>query len=202
MNTNIPLIRTACVLALAFSAATPLAQAASYRTDLVRCSDTGFGSTLGICGGDDLASGGISLAGGGKIAVAVKGALASPFSLYEVYWLPIGAAVTSAVLVGNFATDCNGNAKAILKTINTPDQALSKTGTKINLFTAAGTIDAGNFIVYDRGPWGHDDLNADCEPDNYNTTMTPNDTDPTNPLANPTVVLGVDGVQFLSGYHK
>lgn len=198
----------ACTLALTTLTALPsFGHAATYQTDLVRCTHTDYATNGGICGGDNLVSGSINVLNGklmsGRVSVTVKGALAEPFNLYEVYWLPIGAASVDAIYVGNFATDCNGDAKAaILKTINTPKQALNTgLGVKANLFTAVGSMSAGNFILYSRGPWG-DDTNGDCVADTYNTTTNPADTDPSHALANPTINLSSDGVQFISGFQK
>jgi hypothetical protein len=167
------------------------------KADLVRCSETGFEATTGVpCGGDDLTKGRIGVTPSGVVKVGVLEALAEPFNLYEVYWLPVGETVANAVFVGNFATDCNGNARTVLREIVTP--ADIRRGTVMNIFTEVGVPDAGVLLVYSRGPWGFDDADGDCRPDTFNTA--PVGTDPTKPLANPTVDLTGDGVQFLSGY--
>lgn len=198
---------------LALSAAN--AEAAT-NNDLVRCTDTTYSSSgMGGCGGDNLNSGVIKVNSTGTVSVTVRGALADPYSLYEVYWLSIGEPVTSAHLVGNFVTDCNGDS---VKNSGTPGPATLKTISKASeinsaaytsIFTTAGNISAGVFLLYNRGPYSYDPTSAPpCKPSalsEYNTTNSPNDsgaTKTTTPFANPPVSLGVDAVQFLSGYHN
>jgi hypothetical protein len=203
-----------CALAgLALSAANT--QAATSN-DLPRCVDTTYSSSgMGSCGGDNLNSGVIKVNSSGSVAVTVRGALADPYSLYEVYWLSIGEPATSAHLVGNFVTDCNGDS---VKSSGTPGPATLKTISKAseinstaytNIFTAVGNISAGVFLLYNRGPFSYDPTSAPpCKPSalsEYNTTNSPNDsgaTKTTTPFANPAVSLGTDSVQFLSGYHN
>ncbi len=158
----------------------------------VRCAETAWAGSA--CGGDDLAMGRFTVLAGGVVTTRVEGALADPFNLYEVYWLPIGAQVTSATLVGNFATDCNGAAATPLKLISTPAQVLA--GAPVNVMSLTGTTAAGHFLVYSRGPWGFDDANADCLPDTLNSTSK------VAPLANPQVDLATSGVQFISGFQQ
>lgn len=172
----------------------PEAQAI-WVTQLVRCAETSY---TGTCGRDSLSQGMIMVNGSGRVWVLVKGALADPFTLYEVYWVPVGASITDAIVVGNFATDCNGNAVTLLREISAPIDVIS--GPIVSMHTVVGTTDAGFFAVYSRGIWGND-VSGDCKPDTFNTTTSPTDTDPTHPLANPPVDLTVDGVQFFSGYN-
>jgi len=171
-------------------------QAHAFRlgSQLVRCSETPW---TGVCGGDNLAQGQINIKDGGVVRVGVREALADPFNLYEVYWLPIGAAVTDAVKVGNFATDCDGNAATSLKDITTPHDILH--GALINMYTQVHDVSAGNFLVYSRGPSAFD-YDGDCSIDQLNTV--PLGTDPMQPLANPVVDLATSGVQFISGYQN
>jgi hypothetical protein len=164
------------------------------RAQLVKCSDTPW---TGSCGEDDLTAGWIVLQDNGRVHVNVQGALADPFNLYDVYWLPVGGVVTDAIFVGNFATRCHGNRVATLREITTPQEGIS--GTVSNMFTKVGPTSAGNFLVYSRGPWAFDH-NGDCTIDEYNTV--PLGTDPTQPLANPTANVYSDVVQFISGYSK
>ncbi len=203
------LYTTAASLLVFTTATPPLASAASspvslpttsFQTALVPCTNTTFSSSsLGSCGGDALTTGSVALSGG-NIVVSVKGALADPFNLYEVYWLPIGMPVTAAVLLDNFVTDCNGTAnKAGLKPIAKGSDARTSVGVKTNIHTRVGNSSAGNFLIYSRGPYAAD-TNADCKADTYNTTVSPNDTRAANTLANPPVTLGIDEVQFISGF--
>ncbi|MGI9213345.1 MAG: hypothetical protein ACR2HF_12815, partial [Methylococcaceae bacterium] len=171
-----------------------------YQTALVRCTDTTFSSSsMGTCGGDALTVGTVQIKSG-NIVVNVTGALADPFTLYEVYWLPIGHSVLDAVLLNNFTTNCKGTAtSAILKKIVTAKDAVVAAGSKTNMYTAVGNTGAGSFIVYSRGPYGVD-TTGKCVANTYNTTVSPTDTKAANTLANPPVLLGVDEVQFISGY--
>src|SRR6266511_906835 len=159
-------------------------------SQLVRCSETPW---TGACGGDSLAEGHVNLMDGGLVRLGVQEALADPFNLYEVYWMPIGAAVAEAVRVGNFATDCYGNVLTLLRDIATPDDVTH--GTPVNMYTRVSNVSAGNFLVYSRGPWAFD-YNGDCSIDQFNTV--PLGTDPLQPLANPPVDLSTGGVQFIS----
>jgi hypothetical protein len=170
------------------------AHAFRLASQLVRCSDIPW---TGTCGGDALTEGRIKLKDNGTIQVGVKGALADPFNLYEVYWLPIGAAVTSAIAVGHFGTDCHGHFNAQLRDITTPDDI--RHGPVTDIYTLVGDTSAGNFLLYSRGPWAFD-TDGDCSIEQLNTV--PLGTDPTLPLANPPVVLSTSGVQFLSGYER
>jgi hypothetical protein len=151
----------------------------------------------GVCGGDNLTQGQINIKDSGVVRVGVREALADPFNLYEVYWLPIGAALTDAVKVGNFATDCDGNAATPLKDITTPDDVMH--GAPMSMYTQVGDVSAGNFLVYSRGPWALDD-DGDCSINQFNTV--PLGTDPMKALANPVVDLATSGVQFISGYQN
>ncbi|TAN53320.1 MAG: hypothetical protein EPN21_01680 [Methylococcaceae bacterium] len=193
------------------------AQAASSN-DLDRCSETGYvGSSADSCGGDDLTRGIIQVSRSGKVAVTVTGAEADPlypYNLYEVYWLPVGEAVTSAQLIGNFVTDCNGNS---IKNSGRPGIAWLKTISKAaditstsysNIYTLVGNISSGVFLVYDRGPYSYtSSITAPCNPatlSEYNTTTSPNDgsaAKSTTPFANPVVVPDYR-IQFMSGYHN
>lgn len=186
---------------LAVAAVTAAPQAHAYQADLLRCVTTSFATTgLGTCGGDNLTAGQIGISPGGVVGVKVRGALADPFNLYEVYWLPIGSSVINAVYVGNFATNCSGRANQPLKQIVTPADVPGPGGA-LDINTLVGSASAGNFLVYSRGPWATS-TDADCAPETFNTTVSPTDTDPNNPLANPTVNLTTDAVQFISGYEN
>ena len=198
-TTTASLLACATLTQGAWAAVLPVTTS-TYQTQLVRCTDTNFGaSSMGTCGGDALTAGSLTLSGGSMV-VTVKGALAEPLNLYEVYWLPIGSPVTSAVLLDNFVTDCNGAAsKASLKPIVKASDTRTAAGTKTNLYSKVGNTSAGNFLVYSRGPWAAD-TNGDCKPDTYNTIVSPADTSPANPLANPPVTPGIDDVQFISGF--
>lgn len=206
------------ILALVYAAlATAGAQAASSN-DLDRCSETGYvGSSADSCGGDDLRRGIIQVSRSGKVAVTVTGAQADPlypYNLYEVYWLPVGEAVASAQLIGNFVTDCNGDS---VKSSGRPGIAWLKTIAKAaditstsyaDIYTLAGNVSSGVFLVYDRGPYSYTaSITPPCNPvtlSEYNTTTSPNDSSAaksTTAFANPVVVPDYR-IQFLSGYHN
>lgn len=189
--------------------------ATTSKNNLVRCSETGYvGSSIDSCGGDNLTHGVIQVTASGKIAVTVHGAVADPalpFNLYEVYWLPVGQTPSTALLIGNFVTDCNGDSvknsgnpgTAYLKTI--AQAADIKSTSYANIFTLVGNISSGVFLVYDRGPFSNTD--TPCNPKKlteYNTSFSPNDTSATNmttPFANLAVVPDYR-IQFMSGYHN
>lgn len=168
------------------------AEAQVVKGRLVPCSSTSWTATG--CGGDPITDGWMFINAGGPMIANVTGLNA--FNLYEVYWLPIGSAVTSAVYVGAFGTDCSGNANTPLRSISTPANVVS--GVPTNFVTLVGAASAGNFLIYSRGPWGWDDGNGDCRPDHLNTV--PLGAPPTAPLANPVVNLSTDNVQFIPGY--
>ncbi|MGI9211582.1 MAG: hypothetical protein ACR2HF_03850, partial [Methylococcaceae bacterium] len=170
-----------------------------YNADLVRCADSHFSKSLGTCGGDALVTGRIGLTAQATL-IKADGALADPYNLYEVYWLAIGDAVADAVPAGQFVTDCKGNARGALTGISTATDALNTaSATPTVIYPTAGNISAGVFLVYSRGPWAQDS-DGDCVADVYNTVVSPSDTDASHVLANPPVSLGIDAVQFLSGY--
>lgn len=191
---------------------------ATSTTDLVRCSDTTYlSSNMGaVCGGDTLTRGLINVTPSGNVSVLIQNALASPFNLYEVYWLSIGDPVTSARLLGNFVTDCKGNS---VKNSGLPGVSLVKpitmaadiaTTTPTNIFTTVGNQSSGIFLVYSRGPYSYQSATAPCKTtklSEYNTTNSQHDNTVARnmtPFANPTVTPGVDtpgtNLQFLSGY--
>jgi len=173
--------------------ATQAHAAPRYSAQMVRCSSTPW-SSIGTCGGDPITtSSRIQITSGGAAAVSVQGAW--PFNLYEVYWLPIGGTTADVVAIGNFATDCAGDARALLRTITTPAEI--RTGVVGNVDTLVGPTSAGNFLVYSRGPWATD-TDGDCRIDFFNTV--PLGLVRTNPLANPVTDPAADPVQFLSGY--
>lgn len=171
------------------------AEAARISSQLVECSSTTWSATT--CGEDQLTSGGIVLRDSGAITVTINEALADPYNLYEVFWLPIGEAASAAVSLGQFATDCNGDARAILRTITTPREI--RTGAVSNIYSLVGNLSAGSFLVLSRGPWAVDS-NHDCTVEYFNTT--PLGLDRGNPLANPTVTPASDLLQFISGYQN
>ncbi len=205
---------TISMLALALTMLIP-ANAEAARNDLVRCSETGYvGSSPDSCGGDNLSQGIIQISATGKVAVTVTGALADPYSLYEVYWLHVGEAVSSAHLIGNFVTDCNGDSIkntgtagiAWLKTIVQASDI--KSTAYANIYTLVGNASSGVFLVYNRGPYSYDpNVTTPCNPKKlteYNTTSSPNDTGAakaTTPFANPAVIPD-EKIQFMSGYHN
>lgn len=187
---------------------------AASKNDLDRCLETGYiGSTPDSCGGDNLKSGVIQVTSSGKVSVTVKAALAEPYSLYEVYWLPTGNAATTAELIGHFVTDCHGDSiqnsgsagTALLKTI--ANAADIKSTHYANLFSLVGNVRSGVFLVYNRGPYSYDTTATLCKPTSlteYNTIHSQKDTSSTNTtsaFANPPVIQDVK-IQFLSGYHN
>ncbi len=175
--------------------ATPAFALPRMADQLVRCSSTPW-ATAGTCGGDPITLGStVSIASGGQVAVNVRGAWS--FNLYEVYWLPIGGTTADLVAIGNFATNCAGDARGVLRTITTP--AGVRAGAVADIDTAVGTVSAGNFFVFSRGPWATDS-DGDCRIDQFNTV--PLGMDPTKPLANPVTTPVSDPVQFLSGYES
>lgn len=208
------IIRLATLILASAFVITTTANAAS-KNDLVRCSETGYvGSSADSCGGDNLTQGAIQVSASGKVSVAVTGAVADPYSLYEVYWLTVGNSVSAAQLIGNFVTDCNGNSiknsgragSAWLKTITTAADISSTS--YANIYTLVGNASSGVFLVYDRGPYSYDpNITAPCNPktlSEYNTTSSPNDAGvakSTTPFANPSVVPDYR-IQFMSGYHN
>ena len=206
---------TTSMLALALIMAVPVNAEAVGKNDLVRCSETGYvGSSADSCGGDNLSQGLIQISAAGKVSVTVTGAQADPYSLYEVYWLPVGESVAAARLMGHFVTDCNGDSiknsgsagTAWLKTIT--QAADIKSTAYANIYTLVGNVGSGVFLVYDRGPYSYDpSVTAPCNPKTlteYNTTSSPNDTGAakaTTPFANPSVLPDYK-IQFMSGYHN
>lgn len=206
---------TASMLTLALTMLVPANAQATSKNDLVRCGETGYvGSSADSCGGDNLTKGIIQVSATGKVSVTVTGALADPYSLYEVYWLHTGEIASDAHLIGNFVTDCNGDSiknsgtagPALLKTI---DQASDiKSTAYANIYSLVGNASSGVFLVYNRGPYSYDpNVSAPCNPKTlteYNTTSSPNDTGSakaTTPFANPSVVADYR-IQFMSGYHN
>ena len=185
--------RAAIAAALVAGLAAPAA-AQVVKGRFVRCVDTSWNST-GTCGGDNITFGTINIAAGGGMTVNVDNALADPFNLYELYWLPIGSAVTSAIYVGAFGTDCSGDYNGPLRSITTGVSVVS--GPLTNFVTLVGAQSAGNFLIYSRGPWGFTD-DGTCKPVTLN--VVPLGGPATNPLANPTVTLGTSLVQFIPGY--
>ena len=180
----------------------------------VSCSDSGIADASSLyagtvtCGGDPTPSGGgisnvdLPMAAD-LVAAGIVGA--NPFNFYEVYWLAIGQAVTSAVKVGGFLTDCMGNTARsgkpdLLRDISATIDAL--TGTPVEFSTTVGsTTGAGVFLAYSRGPYSYDDPAVTCPwPTTFNTVNGMYDPDITAPLANPAVDLASDAVQYLSGF--
>ena len=187
---------------------------AASKNDLGRCLETGYiGSTSDSCGGNNLKSGVIQVTSSGKVSVTVKGALADPYSLYEVYWLPTGNTATTAQLIGNFVTDCHGDSiqnsgsagTASLKTITNATEI--KSSHYANIFSLVGNVRSGVFLVYDRGPYSYDTTATLCKPTSlteYTTINSQKDTSvtkSTSAFANPPVVQDFR-IQFMSGYHK
>jgi hypothetical protein len=183
-----PLVAAALVAGLAAPAAAQV-----VRGRFVPCSSTSFGS-IAPCGSDPLTFGQMSIAPGGGLPVVAQGV--QPFNLYEVHWLPIGAAVGSGISLGSFGTDCNGDYNGPLRNITTGASVVG--GPLTNFVTLVGSASAGNFLIYSRGPWGFNDADANCQPDTLN--VVPLGGPPTNILANPAVVPGSTLVQFIPGY--
>ncbi len=192
-------------LALVASAVSFSASAAS-KNELQVCSTTQFengiySSVYGLsCGGDNLEEGRIAVTHDGKVAVSIQGALADPFNLYEVYWMPIGGDPSSSagqlIKVGNFITDCDGNSRMLLKDL---ERASDLANSPVDITTKVDAHSAGTFWVYSRGPYAHTDR-GDCRPTYFNTVVSDSDTDPANDFANPEVNTDSDLVQFISGY--
>lgn len=186
---------------------------AATQQQLLRCTDTEFergaygqyyGNTYHgtdrVCGGDDLASGEVSIQDDGNVHVKLTGANHTPFVLYEVYWIPVGQdPVTHRTKIGNILTDCDGNADNTLRDIATPDDAVH--GAEVRIGQRLGQRrDAGNFYFYSRGPWGFTD-DGSCAP----TTLNTHDGSEFGTLANPDIWGGetqpfFDGVQFISAF--
>lgn len=152
---------------------------------------------LGVgCGSDTLTRGLMWVLLNGHVALRAEGV--QPLNLYEVYWLPKGAGtVTSAVFVGNFATDASGNhIDDRLRTIATGADIL--TAAPNDLYAAAGARHtSGIFLVYSRGTYGYDS-DGDGFADTYNTTTSANDPDASHTLANPALGSLTTGTQFIS----
>jgi hypothetical protein len=186
-------LATSVVLAAALLAGlAATAEAQTVKGNFVPCLSTSW--TPARCGADPLTNGTFVVNNLGGMSVNVTGL--NVFNLYEVHWLPIGLAETSAIYVGAFGTDCNGDANGPLRTIGTPANVVS--GATTNFVALVGAASAGNFLIYSRGPWGWNDANSDCKPDDLNTV--PLGSPATFPLANPSVVLGSTLVQFIPGY--
>lgn len=151
------------------------------------------------CGADPLTTGRLNvdfkITPAERVVVALIGA--QPLNLYEVYWVPSTAkALADAKLVGQVATDCNG--EAIDKRVR-PIAKGADIGTSAppQMPTITGAAHgSGIFLAYSRGPYGHD-TNSDCRADNYNTTSSPTDPSASTPLANPAVTLSTMA-QFVS----
>ncbi|GIX47812.1 MAG: hypothetical protein KatS3mg131_2023 [Candidatus Tectimicrobiota bacterium] len=183
---------------------------ADTRQQLVPCSETHFEAgaygqyygmmyhgTDAVCGGDPLDRGDIGIVAGRFIRASLVGA--QPFNLYEVYWVPVGGdPTTTRVKVGNLLTDCNGNARGLLRDIVRP--ADHRAAPPVDITARVGNMAAGHFFVYSRGPWGWGSSSSCRIPDTLNT----DDGTPTGTLVNPELWGGAsgffDGVQFLSGY--
>ncbi len=180
----------------------------------VTCTDSGIDDGASLyygsvtCGGDPTpTSGGVGNidmgTGMDMVAVGITGA--NPFNFYEVYWLPVGQPITSAVKLGGFLTDCNGNTPnpvrpSLLREITSATDGRS--GTVVDFSTTVGaTAGAGVFLAYSRGPFSYDDPVTTCPwPTTFNTVNSMYDTDATAPLANPAVDLSVDSIQYISGF--
>jgi|GEM_PF-3065114 len=199
LASTLTLLATSLLTSVSATSLPPAAIAPVFNASLIRCADSHFSKSLGTCGGDALAQGRIALTPKATL-IKTEGALADPFNLYEVYWLALGDTLADAVPAGNFVTDCKGNARGSLTTLTTANEALNPTATTpVILYPTAGYLSAGVFLVYSRGPWAQDN-DGDCVADTYNTVVNGADTDASHALANPPVILGVDNVQFLSGY--
>lgn len=166
---------------------------ADTKQQLLKCTDTSFSTyyTTISCGGDVLTIGGIGITPGKTVHVMVKGA--SQLNYYEVYYLPTGASTTLATKVGSFLTDCNGDADTMLRSLTKPSDLF---GPPVQIDTVLGRKkQAGNFIVYSRGPYGSDS-DGDCKADTWNTS----DGTMSGTFNNPAVSLSSDVVQFISGF--
>ncbi|MCC7262941.1 MAG: hypothetical protein IT369_10505 [Candidatus Latescibacteria bacterium] len=187
------------------SASLATAQPLDTRGQLVRCNDTYFGTGVystyfganPACGGDLLVRGDIIILGV-PAPVQVNAQGTSALNLYEVYWLPIGGDPTNSAVtikIGNFLTDAAGNVSTQLRLINAPIDA---TGRPVEFTSTVGDKkDAGNFLIFSRGPYAFD-TNGDGVIDDYNTSdHTVNGT-----VANPPTTLSNGMVQFISGYAR
>ena len=176
------------------------------RGQLVRCSDTYFGTGVyaasfganPACGGDPLVKGDVIILGTPAL-IQVNAQGTNPLNLYEVYWLPIGGDPTNSAVtikVGNFLTDASGNVSAQLHTINAPIDATTTRPVEFTS-TVGSKKGAGNFLIFSRGPYAYD-TNGDGVIDSYNTT----DRTINGALANPVTTLSNGMVQFISGYAR
>ena len=137
---------------------------ADTRQQLLRCDDTNledgpygqyygmdFYGTDEICGGDTLDKGSIGVFANRFIRVRLDNANTDPFVLYEVYYVSIADdPATDKTMVGNLMTDCNGDAKGMLKDMTRPVDIFA--GSPVNIKMRVGDENAG-FFFYSRGPY-------------------------------------------------
>ena len=149
MNNNV-FWATSLAVVMMMAAVTPAAAAPApyYFGALNRCADatsTG-GAVVSVgCGGDSLKAASVNVLRNGRVAVKITGA--SKINLYEVYWQPFGAASTAAVLVGNVATDCNGDSiNPTVRPITNGNEALNTRPVGPLLSAVAPSLSAGVFV--------------------------------------------------------
>ena len=149
MNNNV-FWATSLAGVMMMAAVTPAAAAPApyYFGALNRCADatsTG-GAVVSVgCGGDSLKAASVNVLRNGRVAVKITGA--SKINLYEVYWQPFGAASTAAVLVGNVATDCNGDSiNPTVRPITNGNEALNTRPVGPLLSAVAPSLSAGVFV--------------------------------------------------------
>ena len=184
--------------------------AADTRQQLLRCDDTNledgayglfygmdYYGTTEVCGGDTLDKGAIGGVANRFIRVRLDNANTDPFVLYEVYYVSIADdPATDKTMVGNLMTDCNGDAKGMLKDMTRPVDIFL--GSPVNIKMRVGDENAGFFFFYSRGPYGWTD-DGSCRPTTFNTSDgTRHGTFNNPPLweGDP----GFDLIQFVSGY--
>jgi hypothetical protein len=212
------IVTTGALMSLASMAHAATPSITLFLNQLIRCEDTGYSSNYGVyyaatgpCGapggdghevidvdarGDDpLDNGEIHILADGSIEVVVQGA--QPFSMYEVYWHPLGTDPTdplTTINAGNFLTDDQGDANAKLRDIFVAVDAAM--GTLVDFRSRVGTVGVGHFLVFSRGPYGSDtDSDGRITDGEYNSHLN----SPAGHLNNPVTDLECGLVQFVSG---